>query len=153
MAFIMLYCFSIHSLCNTVSALLDLCLSDGNIAKNAPFGCECGPMHNNNSSRDWTVAAELEKTTYQVKQIGLKIQPGYVGVWGPRGGGECWWTRAPKYLQLVDCSCDYAFQGVLVSTELHAVGLIHCHLTHSGHHAASHAPQPDLVIIHLHSDC
>ena len=47
-------------------------------------------MHNNNSSRDWTVAAELEKTTYQVKQIGFKIQPGYVGVWGPGGGGGGW---------------------------------------------------------------
>lgn len=59
-------------------------------------------------------------------------------------------TGKPTYLQLVGGSCDNAFQGCLVSAELDAVGLIHGHFTYSRHHAASHASQPDLIIVHLH---
>lgn len=53
------------------------------------------------------------------------------------------------YLQFVGCSHDHRFQGLLITAELDAMGLVHTQLTHSSHHAASYASQSDLVIIHL----
>lgn len=72
---------------------------------------------------------------------------------GVRGGGKAvvLVQVLPTYLQSVGCSSDCALQNLLVSPELHAVGLVHCHLTHSRHHTPSHASQPDLVIVHLHN--